>query len=76
MATVNIKNVIKTVQQFDGLSNVDSFCKRLQQAITLHKLNYEWVLLNFHLFISGEVENWWKWEPLGHLEIGWHSDYC
>jgi hypothetical protein len=66
-ASIDIKNVVKSVQKFDGLANVDSFCSRLDTAVTTFKLKPQWVILNFHLFIDGEVENWWKWAQTAQL---------
>ena len=60
-SSVDVKNVVKSVQKFDGMSNVETFCSRLETAVTTFKLKPEWVLLNFHLFIDGEVTDWWKW---------------
>lgn len=67
MASIDIKNIVKSVQRFDGLSNVDTFCSRLSTAITTFKLKPDWVILNFHLFIDGEVINWWKWAQTSRL---------
>src|SRR5207237_1237074 len=68
MASKDIKSIVKSVQKFDGTSNVESFISRLKTAIATFSLKSKWVILNFHLFIEGEVEHWWKWAQTSKLD--------
>jgi hypothetical protein len=67
MTSIDIKNVVKSVEKFDGKINVTTFCSRLETAVTTFKLKPEWVILNFHQFLDGEVTDWWKWAQTVHV---------
>ena len=59
---------MKSVQKFDGTTNASSFCDRIDNVLTVYKLSSSWALLNFHLFVQGEVSNWWKWSQIAILK--------
>ena len=61
MVSYNPIDIAKSISKFDGTSNINTFCDRIDNAISVYKLSSSWALMNFHLFIDGEVVNWWKW---------------
>jgi len=53
--------IARSIPKFDGSTNVDVFCERVDNALKTFKKSSSWAIMNFHMMIEGEVTNWWKW---------------
>jgi hypothetical protein len=56
----DIKSVLKSIQKFDGKSDVGVFCDRCDAVIAAASADVAWIIFNFHQLIEGEVHEWWK----------------
>jgi len=60
----DLKGVLRSIPKFDGKTNVDLFCVRCDAIINAKKIDSLELLLNFHLLLEGEVQDWWKFTQI------------
>ena len=67
-AKADLKSVLRSIPKFDGKSNADLFCARCDAVLASENVSSRWLLLNFHLVIEGEVQDWWKWTQIRFIK--------
>jgi len=61
---LDLKSTLRSIPKFDGKTNVDLFCARCDAILAAKGLDARLLLLNFHLILEGEVQDWWKWTQI------------
>jgi len=68
MAANDLKSVLRSIPKFDGKSNVDLFCSRCDSVLKSKQIDSQLLLLNFHLILEGEVQDWWKFTQIKFIK--------